>query len=146
MVYCNNDSTSAFYLSYNIFNHASQRGKSQTLVQNQIREGKHPSTQDEYDDLVISNIELTTSDESDDNYNLMFVRSKKENFLTLNDRARSEISSVNICSIRSTASFRIASTISTNILSASETTPSTETGTSTRESWDMPSVTYCSEK
>lgn len=33
--------------------------------------------QDEYDDSVISNIELTTDDEADDNYCLMFVRQKK---------------------------------------------------------------------
>lgn len=50
--------------------------------------------QDEYDDLLISNIELTTDVESDDNYCLMFVRKKKEAFLTLNDRAKQELNQV----------------------------------------------------
>ena len=50
--------------------------------------------QDEYDDEVMSNIELTTTDYSDDNYTLMFLRSKKENFLQLNDRAFGELTSV----------------------------------------------------
>jgi hypothetical protein len=42
----------------------------------------------------VSNIELTTDVESDDNYALMFVRQKKEAFLTLNDRAKQELSQV----------------------------------------------------
>lgn len=50
--------------------------------------------QDEYDDLLISNIELTTDVESDDNYCLMFVRKKKEAFLSLNDRAKQELAQV----------------------------------------------------
>ncbi len=45
---------------------------------------------------MISNIELTTDDESDDNYCLMFVRKKKEAFLTLNDRAKQEIKQVSL--------------------------------------------------
>ena len=64
------------------------------MVQDQIRAGTFHSTQDEYDDLVVSNIELTTDVESDDNYALMFVRKKKEAFLTLNDRARQDLSQV----------------------------------------------------
>jgi hypothetical protein len=52
--------------------------------------------QDEYDDLLISNIELTTDDEKDDNYCLMFVRKKKEAFLTLNDKARQELTQVSL--------------------------------------------------
>ena len=47
-----------------------------------------------YDDLLISNIELTTDDESDDNYCLMFNRKKKEAFLTLNARAQQELGQV----------------------------------------------------
>ena len=45
---------------------------------------------------MISNIELTTDNEDDDNYNLMFVRNKKESFLTLNSKAQQELSQVSI--------------------------------------------------
>jgi len=43
---------------------------------------------------MISNMELTTDDENDDNYSLMFVRKKKEAFLTLNSRAQQELGQV----------------------------------------------------
>jgi hypothetical protein len=77
-----------------LINYASEIGKSQALVQDQGRAGIFHFTQDEYDDLLISNIELTTDVESDDNYCLMFVRKKKEAFLALNDKAKQDLSQV----------------------------------------------------
>jgi hypothetical protein len=58
------------------------------MVQDQGGTGTNSLIQDEYDDLLISNIELTTDNESDDNYCLMFNRKKKEAFLTLNSQAQ----------------------------------------------------------
>lgn len=75
-------------------NYASEIGQGQAVVQDQVRTGINSPMQDEYDDLLISNIELTTDVESDDNYCLMFVRKKKETFLTLNDRAKQELNQV----------------------------------------------------
>lgn len=40
---------------------------------------------------MISNIELTSDVESDENYNLMFNRKKKETFLTLSPKVLAEI-------------------------------------------------------
>lgn len=85
------------------------------MVQDQVRTGINSTMQDEYDDLLISNIELTTDVESDDNYCLMFVRKKKEAFLTLNDRAKQEINQVRLGPFRSATSLamRPATSIST---------------------------------
>jgi hypothetical protein len=43
---------------------------------------------------MISNIELTSDDESDENYSLMFVRKKKEHFLVPNARATQDMITV----------------------------------------------------
>ena len=61
--------------------------------------------QDEFDDNVLSNIELTTDVDSDDNYCLMFVRKKKEAFLTLNARAQQQLAQVVFLSIQHAAIY-----------------------------------------
>jgi hypothetical protein len=66
------------------------------VVQDQGGKGKDDLSQDEFDDNMISNMELTTDDENDENYSLMFVRSKKEAFLTLNARAQQELGQVSV--------------------------------------------------
>ena len=66
------------------------------MVQDQGGKGKDGLSQDEFDDNMISNMELTTDDENDENYSLMFVRSKKEAFLTLNARAQQELGQVSV--------------------------------------------------
>ena len=43
---------------------------------------------------MISNIELTTTDDNDENYTPMFVRNKQENFLYLNSQAKQGLSKV----------------------------------------------------
>lgn len=45
---------------------------------------------------MISNMELTTDNEHDENYSLMFVRKKKEAFLTPNSKAFQEVGQVRI--------------------------------------------------
>ena len=43
---------------------------------------------------MIANIELTSDNEHDENYNLIFGRQKKETFLTPNSKALQEIGQV----------------------------------------------------
>lgn len=43
---------------------------------------------------MISNIELTTTDDKDENYTPMFVRSKQENFHFLSSTAQEEVRKV----------------------------------------------------
>lgn len=43
---------------------------------------------------MISNIELTTTDEKDPNYTIVFTRKKKESFLALTDKAKPELKKV----------------------------------------------------
>jgi len=103
--------------------------------------------QNEWEDNMISNMELTTDNEEDENYTLMFARQKKENFLTLNSKAQQEMEQVPSFSLRSTTSSApITPPItSTNISPARETIPSTGTGTSRRASLDGLSATSSSE-
>lgn len=117
-----------FILIVPYFNHASEIGTCQAMVQNQGGTGIITNIQDEYDDLVISNIELTTSDEADDNYCLMFVRNKQERFLTLNDKAKSDIAMVTRLLLSSEVSSTIPSSTSTNIFWENAITPSTVIG------------------
>jgi len=95
---------------------------------------------------VISNIELTTDDEADDNYCLMFVRQKKEAFLTLNSRASDDIQRVTIDQISSTTSTATLLSSSINISQEKEITLSTENGTFKKECSDGLQDIFCSEK
>ena len=96
---------------------------------------------------MISNMELTSDNEEDENYNLMFVRRKKENFLTLNSKAQQEMEQVPSFSPRSTLSSAPITppVTSTNTSPARETIPSTDTGTFRRASSDGLSATSSSE-
>jgi hypothetical protein len=116
------------------------------LVQHQRRKSTSPNTKDEYDDTVISNIELTTDDEADDNYCLMFVRQKKEAFLTLNSRATDDIQRVIIPPISSTRSIAIPLPSLISIWQARETTLSIVSGTFKRECSDGLLDTFYLEK
>ena len=66
------------------------------MVQHQGRKGNDLLRQDEFDDRMISNIELTTDSEQDENYSLMFVRNKREIFLAPNSKAQQEVGQVSI--------------------------------------------------
>ena len=116
------------------------------MVQNQGRTSKAHPTQDEYDDLMISNIELTTTDDNDENYTPMFVRSKQENFLYMNNQAKQSIQQVLNVSHRPMLQFKTPSNISITSWQASATTPSIATGTYSEESWDGESPTSSLDK
>ena len=116
------------------------------MVQHQGGTGTTTGIQDEFDDLLVSNIELTTDDESDDNYTLMFNRKRKEQFLQLNARATQELAQVPLGSPRSAVSTRTRLPSSRSTCRASGTTPSTATGTSRRACSAGDSATSSSEK
>ena len=116
------------------------------MVQNQRRKSIDISIKDEYDDLMISNIELTTDDESDDNYSLMFVRKKKESFLTLNSRAQQEISQVTLFPFSFPPSTKTPKNTLINMCLENVITPSTDSGTSKKACLDGVSVISFSEK
>ena len=116
------------------------------MVQDQVRTGINSTIKDEYDDLLISNIELTSDVESDENYCLMFVRKKKEAFLTLNDRAKQELSQVTPDPFRSAASSAMRPPTSISTLLERGTTASIGTGTCRRAHSLGVSATCCSER
>ena len=83
---------------------------------------------------MISNMELTSEKEDDDNYSLLYLRKKRENFLTLNSKAQQEVAQVPSPPSSSARWSATRPTSSTSTSLANVTTPSTGTGTSRRES------------
>ena len=95
---------------------------------------------------MISNIELTTTDDNDENYTPMFVRNKQENFLYMNSQAKQSVEKVSNASHRPALHFKTPSAISTTSWQASATIPSIVTGTYSEESWAGESPTSSSDK
>jgi len=76
----------------------------------------------------------------------MFVRQKKEAFLSLNSRATDDITRVTINQISSTTSTATLLSSSINISQEKEITLSTENGTFKKECLDGLQDIFCSEK
>ena len=95
---------------------------------------------------MISNIELTTTDDNDENYTPMFVRNKQENFLYMNSQAKQSVEKVSNASHRPALHFKTPSAISTTSWQASATIPSIVTGTYSEGSWAGESPTSSSDK
>ena len=102
--------------------------------------------QDEYDDLMISNIELTSMDDKDDNYTPMFTRSKQETFLAFNSKAKEQIRQVLLPTFRENLSTLTVSSSSMNTNWANAITLSTDIGICSVASSDGPLATCSLEK
>lgn len=95
---------------------------------------------------MISSIELKSNDIDDDNYSPVFQRSKKEFVLKVSDKVTQEVSAVTPSLSRSkTSTPTTGRDSSKNITEVKMTTPSTESGRSTKS--DSPtSVDICSSE
>jgi hypothetical protein len=123
-----------------------REGRAKLWFQTKEEQVRSAPRQDEFDDLLISNIELTTDVEGDDNYCLMFNRKKKEQFLSINGKAQQELSQVQPVIARSTPSTVTRRPTSTSTWQANATTARTGTGTSRRACSAGASATSSSEK
>jgi hypothetical protein len=54
----------------------------------------HTLIQDEYDDRMISSIELKSDDFNDENFSPVFSRLKKESYLSIGDKYRKDMAIV----------------------------------------------------